>query len=80
MSRPRDEHDQPLPVRNASTDIQTLVIRDIELRREVGISRYGTALQAHNGRDALWDAYEEALDLACYLRQMIEERYARHAD
>ncbi len=66
--------DQPLPVRNERIDIQSLVIEDISARREVGIQRYGTALQAHNGRDALRDAYEEALDLACYLRQAIAER------
>jgi hypothetical protein len=42
-----------------------------------GIETYGTPLQAHNGRDALWDAYEEALDLAIYLRQVIEERTPR---
>jgi hypothetical protein len=28
----------------------------------------------NNGRDALLDAYEEALDLACYLKQAILER------
>lgn len=68
------EGDQPLPIINGSTDIQTLVIEDIKMRRQVGIERYGTALQAHNGRDALRDAYEEALDLCMYLRQLIEER------
>jgi hypothetical protein len=51
-----------------------MVIADIEARRQVGIGRYGTALQPHNGRDALRDAYEESLDLACYLRQAIAER------
>jgi hypothetical protein len=66
--------DQPLPVPNDSPDIQSMVIADIEARRQVGIERYGTALQAGNGRDALRDAYEEALDLACYLRQAIAER------
>lgn len=66
--------EQPMPVPNGRTDIQTMVIEDLRERREVGISRYGTPLQAHNGRDALRDAYEEALDLACYLRQAIEER------
>jgi len=35
-----------------------MVIADIEARRQVGVQRYGTALQAHNGRDALRDAYE----------------------
>lgn len=33
-------------------------------------------LQAHNGRDPLVDAYQEALDLVVYLRQAIEERRA----
>ena len=66
--------DQPLPVPNGSVDVQFMVIADIEARRELGIRRYGTALQPHNGRDALRDAYEEALDLACYLRQAIAER------
>lgn len=68
------EGDQPLPIPNDETDIQTLVMRDIEDRRELGIRRYGTALQPHNGRDALQDAYEEAIDLAMYLKQLIVER------
>lgn len=66
--------EQPMPVPNGSPDVQSMVIADIRHRREVGIERYGTPLQAHNGRDALRDAYEEALDLACYLRQAIAER------
>jgi len=70
---PRDG-DQPLPIPNDSPDIQTLVLEDIRERRKVGVQRYGTALQPHNGRDALRDAYEEALDLVMYLRQAIEER------
>jgi hypothetical protein len=66
--------EQAPPVPNGATDIQSLVIADIVTRREVGIKRYGTPLQPHNGRDALRDAYEEALDLAMYLRQVIAER------
>jgi hypothetical protein len=66
--------EQPLPVRNGGGAIQNYVIADLQVRLAVGIERYGTPLQAHNGRDALRDAYEEALDLACYLRQAIEER------
>jgi hypothetical protein len=73
MVRLRDG-DQPLPVPNGNQDVQSMVIADIEARRLVGIGRYGTALQPHNGRDALRDAYEESLDLACYLRQVIAER------
>ncbi|MER6830816.1 hypothetical protein ABT352_32820 [Streptosporangium sp. NPDC000563] len=66
--------DQPLPTVNDYPDIQSLVIQDISDRREVGIGRYGTALQPWNGRDELLDAYEEAMDLTCYLRQAMAER------
>lgn len=66
--------DQPAPTPNVSTPIWELVIADMRERDRVGRERYGTPLQAHNGRDALQDAYEEALDLAVYLRQAIEEK------
>jgi hypothetical protein len=69
--------EQPAPVRTDGQDIQSLVMADIAARREVGIQRYGTPLQTNNGRDALRDAYDEVLDLACYLRQEIEERAER---
>jgi len=65
---------QPEPVANNSRPIWELVIADMHKRDHVGRERYGTPLQANNGRDALQDAYEEALDLAVYLRQAIEER------
>lgn len=54
--------------------IQDALIADIEKRRALGIERYGTALQPFNGRDALVDAYEESLDLATYLKQVLVER------
>ena len=66
--------DQPPPVTNNRASIQSLVRADLEEREAIGCQRYGTPLQAFNGRDALVDAYQEALDLACYLRQAIEER------
>ena len=68
--------DQPDPVKNDRPCIQDLVIADIEARKAVGLERYGTLLQPFNGRDALMDAYAEALDLCQYLRQAIEERNA----
>lgn len=52
---------QPAPVASDRTAIQDLVIADIAARMEFGRRKYGTALQAHNGRDALMDAYQEAL-------------------
>lgn len=71
------EGDQPLPVVNDHPDIQAAVIADIEKRRELGIQRYGTALQPNNGRDMLLDAYDEAIDLAIYLKGAIVERDMR---
>lgn len=66
--------EQPPPTPTGGPAIADLVIADMAARKQLGISRYGVPLQAHNGRDALRDAYEEALDLACYLRQAIAER------
>lgn len=50
------------------------VMVDLMERMELGIKTYGEALRPNNGRDALQDAYEEALDLACYLKQAMIER------
>lgn len=66
--------EQPDPIHNNSKPIVDLVMEDMQTRKKIGIERYGVPLQANNGRDALRDAYEEALDLAIYLRQAIEER------
>lgn len=66
--------EQPAPIPNNSVPIVDLVMQDMLERKRIGLERYGVALQASNGRDSLQDAYEEALDLAIYLRQVIEER------
>ena len=66
--------EQSAPCGNDSKPIWELVIADMHARDKLGRQRYGVPLQAGNGRDALQDAYEEALDLAVYLRQAIEER------
>lgn len=63
---------------HVADSIQSKVRADLEKREQLGIERYGTALYPRNGRDALQDAYEEALDLCCYLRQAIEERGGTH--
>lgn len=62
-----------MPIPNNEPDVQSQVIADLAARRDLGVRRYGTALQPFNGRDALVDAYEEALDLAVYLKQAIIE-------
>jgi hypothetical protein len=66
--------DQPPPVPNDRPAVWDLVVEDMRARDAVGRARYGTPLQAFNGRDALADAYAEALDLVVYLRQAIAER------
>lgn len=66
--------DQPMPKVNDGPCIQDLVVADVLARKEIGRQRYGTVLQPNNGRDALRDAYEEALDLCQYLKQTLVER------
>ena len=66
--------DQPPPLANDRPAVWDLVIADMRERDHVGRRRYGTPLQPFNGRDMLVDAYQEALDLAVYLRGAIEER------
>jgi len=53
--------------------LATQVLTDMAERHAVGTKRYGTPLQAFNGRNVLQDAYEEALDLCVYLRQALAE-------
>lgn len=65
--------DQP-PPEESEGDVWAEIIEDMTERRQVGIDRYGTPLQRFNGRDAMTDAYQEALDLLVYLRQHIGER------
>lgn len=65
---------EPMPIPVSSRPIWELVIEDMQDRDRMGREKYGTPLQAHNGRRPLVDAYQEVLDLAVYLRQSIEER------
>lgn len=69
--------EQPAPVPNDRPAIQDLVMADVAERKRVGIERYGTPLQAFNGRDALRDLYEELLDAVQYVRQLMYERDGR---
>lgn len=64
-----------LPDRN-DQDPYLLAIADMRERDRIGTAKYGTPLMTHNGRDALVDGYQEALDLAVYLKQRLLERPA----
>jgi len=76
-----EEHDlvapQPPPAPSGHPPVWDLVVADMRARDLVGRLRYSTPLLPHNGRDALVDAYQEALDLVVYLRQAIYERDTR---
>lgn len=50
------------------------VAKDLEERKMVGIETYGRFLNQDSPEDMLQMAYEEVLDLACYLRTEIEKR------
>lgn len=49
------------------------VLNDLVSRAEHGKGIYGTYLETFNGRNAVQDAYEEALDLCMYLKQILLE-------
>lgn len=73
MSDVRDPAtDQPLP-RGGVTEVQQALINAIAARRELGIRKYGQPVMTHNGRNPLRDAWEEVIDLAVYLTQMMLE-------
>lgn len=64
---------EPAPVPNDGPSMHDLVIQDLASRKAFGLAKYATILQSHNGRDPSKDAYEEVLDLVCYLRQTMIE-------
>ena len=55
-------------------EITRLLMERLQQREQQGIETYGEPLRPHNGRSALQDALDEALDLAAYLQQEILER------
>lgn len=65
---------QPPAEPNEEPCMWDLVFKDMQERDQMGLRKHGTRLQPNNGRDALVDAYQEALDLTVYLRQAIFER------
>lgn len=61
----------------SSETIFDLVRADLAARDAKGRETYGGPLLPWDGRNSLWDAYEEALDLAMYLRKKIREETGR---
>lgn len=64
---------EPAPVANSERPIFDRVIDDLRAKAAEWRKKYGTHLQPFNGRDAVRDAYQEALDMAQYLKQALVE-------
>lgn len=57
-------------------EVWPTLLQMMEERVAQGKAHYGVPLSAHNGRDALLDAWQEAADLLFYLTQCLKERDA----
>lgn len=60
-----------------SDNLWDQVIADMRARDEFGTQKYGRPLRSFDGRRTLQDAYEEALDLAVYIKKEIVESAAK---
>lgn len=72
--RPDYEHGQPKPVQNTGPSMHDLVAVDLMQRKQYGLQKYESLLQAGNGRDFLQDLYEEMQDGIVYLKGALEEQ------
>lgn len=67
---------EPMPVRKldgSQREVTKLVLFDLLERDRMGAEKYGGSLVTNDGRATKWDAYQEVLDLAQYMRKDIEE-------
>lgn len=64
---------QPKP-KPGARKVFPFVFKVLKSRRVQGIKTYGRELETDNGRDPLWDAFEEAIDLVLYLGQELMQR------
>jgi len=55
------------------------VMADLRLREEMGLNTYGTTMDREDLSRKQWlqHAYEEALDLALYLKKLINDEHRR---
>ncbi len=69
---------EPFPKRGNQL-VAPALVDDILRRSRKGTIKYGSPLMTQNGRNALVDAYQEAIDLAMYLKQALMELDAAQA-
>ena len=61
------------PPKAGKVNVTEAVVADMKERSKIGTEKYGTPLMTGNGRNALVDAYQEALDLTVYIKQHLLE-------
>jgi hypothetical protein len=61
--------------------IEDIVCEDIKTRAELGLKKYGVTMEREDLTETQWlqHAYEEALDLAVYLKRVIDDRLRSEA-
>ena len=64
---------------NEPIGIEKLVCEDIAKRQQIGIKKYGCTVE-QSPDDMLTHAYQEALDLAVYLKAEIEKRTKKNTN
>ena len=67
----------PKSTKRSSSEESTVfteMISDLVKRERQGWRSYKRPMRPFNGRDALQESYEESLDLAAYLKQLLMER------
>lgn len=64
---------QPSPVKGRG-EVAEAVLQDIRARVAMGEEKYGTRLSTFNGREAVWDLYQELIDAVMYTKQYLLER------
>lgn len=81
MSDERDpETDQVAPTPNDGPSMHDLAAEFILERKQFGLGKYGSLLQANNGRDNIQDAIDEVADCLVYLFAEREQRHRDHTD
>ena len=62
-------------------DTESLVCVDIRYRQQLGVRKYGTTVAGNELSEVQWlqHAYEEALDMAVYLKRLIQEKSTSQA-
>lgn len=77
MSDSKAATPQPAPKHEGEV-VLPYVLADLQARAEFGKRKYGDYLMTGDGRDGLWDAYQEQLDDLMYTRKLILEREEEH--